>query len=41
MTKEDRLRSEDMGNYYRVASDSRDLNYGKYFIKGRVHSQAD
>lgn len=27
MTREERLRSEDMGNYYRVAADNRDLNY--------------
>ena len=41
MTKEERMRSEDMGNYYRVAADNRDLNYVKYFIKGQVHTQAD
>ena len=41
MTKEERMRSEDMGNYYRVAADNRDLNYDKYFIKGQVHTQAD
>ena len=36
MTREERLRSEDMGNYYRVPADSRDLNYDKYFIEGDV-----
>lgn len=41
MTREERLRSEDMGNYYRVAADSRDLNYDKYFVKGEVHTEAD
>ena len=41
MTKEERMRSEDMGNYYRVSADNRDLNYDKYFIKGQVHTQAD
>ncbi len=41
MTREERLRSEDMGNYYRVAADERDLNYDKYFVKGQVHTQAD
>ena len=41
MTKEERMRSEDMGNYYRVAADNRDLNYDKYFLKGQVHTQAD
>lgn len=41
MTREERLRSEDMGNYFRVAADNRDLNYDKYFIKGEVVTQAD
>lgn len=41
MTKEERLRSEDMGGYYRVAADSRDLNYDKFFVNGEVHTMAD
>ena len=41
MTKEERLRSEDMGRYFRVAADNRDLNYDKYFINGQVETQAD
>lgn len=41
MTREERLRSEDMGNYYRVSADNRDLNYDKYFINGQVATQAD
>ena len=41
MTKEERMRSEDMGGYFRVSADNRDLNYDKYFIKGQVHTQAD
>ena len=41
MTKEERLRSEDMGKYFRVAADNRDLNYDKYFIDGQVETQAD
>ena len=41
MTKEERMRSEDMGNYYRVAADNRDLNYDKFFVKGQVRTQAD
>jgi UDP-N-acetylglucosamine 4,6-dehydratase/5-epimerase len=28
------LRSEDMGDYYRISFDSRDLNYAKYFSEG-------
>ena len=41
MTREERLRSEDMGNYFRVSADNRDLNYDKYFTKGKVATQAD
>ena len=41
MTKEERLRSEDMGNYFRVAADNRDLNYDKFVVKGEVHTMAD
>lgn len=41
MTREERLRSEDMGNYYRVAADNRDLNYDKFVVKGEVQTEAD
>lgn len=41
MTREERLRSEDMGNYYRVAADNRDLNYDKFVVRGEVHTEAD
>lgn len=41
LTQEERLRSEDMGYYFRVSADNRDLNYDKYFVKGEVHTQAD
>ena len=41
MTKEERLRSSDMGRYYRVCADNRDLNYDKYFVEGQVTTQAD
>ncbi len=41
MTREERLRSEDMGNYFRVAADSRDLNYDKFIVNGQVHTMAD
>ena len=41
MTREERLRSEDMGQYFRVAADSRDLNYDKFVVQGQVHTQAD
>ena len=32
MTREEMLRAEDMGDYFRVRSDSRDLNYDAHFI---------
>ena len=41
MTREERLRAEDMGDYFRIAADSRDLNYDKYFVQGQVLTQAD
>ena len=41
MTREERLRSEDMGDYYRVAADSRDLNYDKFVVNGQVQPEAD
>ena len=41
MTKEERLRAEDMGQYFRVAADNRDLNYDKYFVEGKVETQAE
>lgn len=41
MTREERLRSEDMGDYYRVAADNRDLNYDKYFVRGQVETEAE
>lgn len=41
LTKEERLRSEDMGQYFRVCADNRDLNYDKFFINGQVLTQSD
>jgi UDP-glucose 4-epimerase len=35
LTREDVAVAEDMGKYYRVAADARDLNYGMYFDSGR------
>jgi len=34
LSKEELLLSEDLGNYYRVKADNRDLNYNKYFSEG-------
>lgn len=41
MTREERLRAEDLGKYYRVTPDSRDLNYDRFFVNGQVHTMAD
>ena len=41
MTCEERLRAEDMGDYFRVACDSRDLNYDKFVVNGEVTTMAD
>lgn len=41
MTREERLRAEDMGGYFRVRADTRDLNYDKFVVKGEVETQAD
>lgn len=34
VTREEMVRAEDMGNYYRIPCDTRDLNYDKFFTKG-------
>lgn len=34
VSREEMIRAEDMGNYYRIPADSRDLNYEKYFVEG-------
>jgi UDP-glucose 4-epimerase len=34
LSKEERIISEDLGDYFRVPSDNRDLNYNKYFFEG-------
>jgi UDP-N-acetylglucosamine 4,6-dehydratase len=34
LTKEEHVVSQDMGNFYRVPADKRDLNYDKYYIQG-------
>lgn len=33
-TREEMLKAIDMGDFYRIPSDNRDLNYGKYFSEG-------
>ena len=36
LTKEECAKAEDLGNFYRVPADNRDLNYDKYFREGDV-----
>jgi UDP-N-acetylglucosamine 4,6-dehydratase len=35
LTREELVRAEDLGGYYRVLADNRDLNYNKYFVEGK------
>lgn len=34
LTKEEFIKAEDRGNYFRIPADNRDLNYAKYFTEG-------
>jgi len=36
-TREEMLKAEDMGEFYRVPADNRDLNYNQYFSEGESH----
>jgi UDP-N-acetylglucosamine 4,6-dehydratase len=36
VSREELARAEDMGGYYRIPADARDLNYAKYFVEGEV-----
>jgi UDP-N-acetylglucosamine 4,6-dehydratase/5-epimerase len=36
VNREEMVRAEDMENYFRIPSDNRDLNYGKYFSEGQA-----
>ena len=36
LTREEKVKSEDMGDYYRIPADNRDLNYSNYFSEGEV-----
>ena len=35
MSKEERMNSVDLGNYFKISADNRDLNYNKYFSEGK------
>lgn len=36
VSREEMARADDLGGYYRIPADSRDLNYNKYFIEGET-----
>lgn len=36
LTREEKVKAEDMGDYYRVPADNRDLNYANYFSEGEI-----
>ena len=35
LTREERAHAEDLGNYFRIPADTRDLNYNEYFTQGQ------
>jgi len=41
LTKEEYLVAQDMGNFFRVPADKRDLNYDKYFVDGYERLSTD
>ena len=40
LTREEMVNAIDMNNYYRIPSDTRDLNYSQYFEEGEVITEA-
>lgn len=38
LSREEMIRAEDQGEYFKVAADNRDLNYGNYISAGEVNS---
>ena len=36
VSREEMARADDLGGYYRIPADSRDLNYNKYFVEGKT-----
>lgn len=37
ISREEIAKAEDMGRYFRIPADNRDLNYEKYFVEGEEH----
>ena len=40
VSKEDMLHAEDMGDYFRIPADNRDLNYNKFISEGSIQTDA-
>lgn len=36
VNREEMVKAEDLGNYYRIPADTRDLNYNRFFIEGEA-----
>ena len=36
ISREEMARADDLGSYYRIPADARDLNYDKYFVEGQA-----
>ncbi len=36
VSREEMARTDDLGRYYRIPADGRDLNYGKFFVEGET-----
>jgi len=41
LTREEMVNAIDMGDYYRIPSDTRDLNYNQYFVDGDVITETE
>ncbi len=40
LSREEKIKAEDLGDYYRVPADNRDLNYDKFFSDGDVETSS-
>ena len=41
LPKEEKLVSDDLGEYFRIPADNRDLNYDKYFFNGMTNANVE
>ena len=40
-TREERIRSTDMGQYFRISPDARGLNYDQFYVQGTVRTEEE